>query len=390
MPSLYGTSGYGSPTKIEESIRRRRRREPRSLSKSLGYRSPRAKKWATNRVVDSILNKGYAGYDGEQGRVVNTILSRGERQGATQHEKLAALETGLTEANLRNPNHGDRDSVGFRQERSHYGSAAERMNVDAAATRLFSEMQSVQGRDLLSPGQLAQTVQRSAYPERYDQRQGEANSLLAEWDRRTKGGLDKAIASSDRVPRGGAKATPQLEARRAVLSNIPKAFRDEGRHDERTPAENTRVGGSATSDHLTTNPGSYAADLPADDEMAQEIASSLGMKGHTGYQTVTRDGIRYQMIWRAPDHYDHVHFGAKEVDSGPVPASGTYYAGGPGELTGLVDTVGAELEGSNGLKGLRRLSKLYGELPENVEDLPPEEALTIGEQLWEEFLAQMA
>ena len=227
MPGLWGH--YGAPPRpedeweapvAEDAYTGRRRRRRRSLGRSLGSPSPVARRWARRGVVGSLLNQGYAGYDGEQGQVINTILARSERQGVGEQEQLAALETGLTEANLRNPNYGDRDSIGFRQERVGHGTVqsdalarghsvnAERLNVDAAATRLFSEMQSVGNRDLLTPGQLAQTVQRSAYPDRYDQRQGEASSLLAEWDRRTKGGLDKAIAATDVVPKGAAKATP--------------------------------------------------------------------------------------------------------------------------------------------------------------------------------------
>ena len=50
--------------------------------------------------------------------------------GAKRSELIAALMTSIVEAGGSNPAGGDRDSVGWRQERGHYGSVAERMNVD--------------------------------------------------------------------------------------------------------------------------------------------------------------------------------------------------------------------------------------------------------------------
>ena len=113
--------------------------------------------------------------------------------------------------------------------------------------------------------------------------------------------------------------------RQDVLSAIPKEYRSEGRGDKRTPAENAAVGGSATSDHLTGQT-SFAADLPADNNLAIKIAKNLGMEGHTGIQEVVKDGVRYQMIWQAAGHYDHVHLGARPADG----AVGTSSSGASG------------------------------------------------------------
>jgi len=122
----------------------------------------------------------------KQRRVAKHIYDVGRRRGESRKEILAAIETALTEANLGNPSYGDRDSVGWRQERSHYGSRGKRMNVRGAANRFYDETSKANPRRYRTAGQLAQAVQRSAFPERYDQREGEAKRILR-WLRKTYG-----------------------------------------------------------------------------------------------------------------------------------------------------------------------------------------------------------
>lgn len=110
-------------------------------------------------------------------------------------------------------------------------------------------------------------------------------------------------------------------SQRAVLEVIPKGVRPEGRGDKRTPAENAAVGGSPTSDHLTTNTNTYAADLPPNDAVARKIAARLGMESYTGTNEVVKDGYRYQLIWRDAGHYDHIHLGAEWVGPGATETS---------------------------------------------------------------------
>lgn len=117
------------------------------------------------------------------------------------------------------------------------------------------------------------------------------------------------------------KKGPWEGAQRAVLSVVPKAVRSEGRGDKRTPEENASVGGATASDHLTTNTGSYAADLPPDDAVARKIAKRLGMASHTGTNEVTKNGYRYQLIWQDAGHYDHIHLGAQWTGEGASPSA---------------------------------------------------------------------
>lgn len=138
----------------------------------------------------------------------------------------------------------------------------------------------------------------------------------------------KAILKGGTVvkdPKAGEKDKPSKADQRwggavgAIHAVLPKKYWPDARGDKRTPAENAAVGGSPTSDHLTTNTNSFGADLPADDNLAKQIADKLGLPSHTGLQTIDKDGVRYQLIWQAEGHYDHVHLGAEILDPSKAP-----------------------------------------------------------------------
>jgi hypothetical protein len=87
---------------------------------------------------------------------------------------------------------------------------------------------------------------------------------------------------------------------------------------KRTPAENKRVGGSATSDHLTTHTTTAARDFPtfSGEDDARALAKSMGFKS---WRPNSFDGFtfsagghsfRVQILWGAAiNHSDHVHVG---------------------------------------------------------------------------------
>lgn len=90
------------------------------------------------------------------------------------------VATGLVESNLQNLPGGDRDSVGVFQQRPSqgWGSIQECMNVLHAAGSFFRKFPP-NWRSMV-PGDVAQSVQRSAFPAKYQQRMGEARGLVAQ------------------------------------------------------------------------------------------------------------------------------------------------------------------------------------------------------------------
>lgn len=122
-----------------------------------------------------------AGLDAEQAQVLSTVLRVGKKRGATKKEMLAAVETAIQESGIRNLGYGDADSSGWRQERAMYYPTGKMgpQNVKASANRFFDESISDANRGAgMTAGQLAQAIQASAYPDRYDERKGEAVPLL--------------------------------------------------------------------------------------------------------------------------------------------------------------------------------------------------------------------
>ena len=117
--------------------------------------------------------RGISGLDKEQQRVAAIIVRVGRAQGATWKQIVAAIATGLVEAQLRNVKHGDRDSLGVFQQRASWGSRRSRLNVHQSARRFFERAKKADKRGM-SMGELAQAVQRSAHPERYGQQRGRA------------------------------------------------------------------------------------------------------------------------------------------------------------------------------------------------------------------------
>ncbi len=113
----------------------------------------------------------------EQRKVLNAIVTRGQRRGASPMEIKAAVEIGLVETNLRNLPGGDRDSAGWRQERASL--YKDPTNLTASVDRVYKEMRAVRGR-YGNAGELAAAVQRPAaqYRARYGQRGAEAERLL--------------------------------------------------------------------------------------------------------------------------------------------------------------------------------------------------------------------
>jgi hypothetical protein len=114
------------------------------------------------------------GWSSEQIRNARTIVQVGKRMRATPRQILAALEAALVESNVRNLSYGDRDSVGVFQQRPSQGWKGLR-NVSAAAREFFQHAKGIRAKG--TAGELAQRVQRSAFPNRYHARRGDAQRL---------------------------------------------------------------------------------------------------------------------------------------------------------------------------------------------------------------------
>jgi hypothetical protein len=135
-----------------------------------------------------------------------TAFEEARRLKATPKVMLSLFEAGLVESGMRNLNYGADDSLGYLQQRPSQGWPSP-MNVSVATrsyvTRALTNEKKNPG---YSAGKLAQSVQRSAYPDRYDQREKEAKALLDKVS--TSAGVDPSIWIPVPGPLGGTIPIP--------------------------------------------------------------------------------------------------------------------------------------------------------------------------------------
>ncbi|HEY5990539.1 MAG TPA: hypothetical protein VIV12_29730 [Streptosporangiaceae bacterium] len=124
------------------------------------------------------LVASFGGFTGgaASGNVIRLALAQAKRMAASFKVALALIEAGIVESGLRNLPYGDRDSLGFLQQRPSQG-WAHPMNISYASWDFLRRAIPIQGR-YSTAGRLAQAVQRSAFPARYDMQQARALGIL--------------------------------------------------------------------------------------------------------------------------------------------------------------------------------------------------------------------
>ena len=107
------------------------------------------------------------------------IVAVGESLGVPSRGRIIALATALVESELANLTYGDRDSLGLFQQRPSqgWGSPEQVLNPVYAATAFYQRLVATPQWLVGPPGEIAQSVQRSAYPDRYGQRMAEAATI---------------------------------------------------------------------------------------------------------------------------------------------------------------------------------------------------------------------
>jgi hypothetical protein len=121
-----------------------------------------------------------ADLDAQQLGTVATIVDVGKQRQVPPLAWQVAIQAGMTESGLRNLDHGDRDSVGIFQMRPSmgWGSLAQLMDPTYEVNKFFDVLLAVPGWNMMRPGQAAQAVERSAFPDRYNNFEALAVELL--------------------------------------------------------------------------------------------------------------------------------------------------------------------------------------------------------------------
>jgi hypothetical protein len=116
----------------------------------------------------------------EQKDNIRAVLDKGHELGVSDKVLTAAVETIIVESTAHNYPGGDRDSVGLFQQRASWGSFDERHDPKTAAGKFYTRAVNYSTvHPDVATGNLAQKVQVSAFPDRYAQREAEANAAVS-------------------------------------------------------------------------------------------------------------------------------------------------------------------------------------------------------------------
>lgn len=107
--------------------------------------------------------------DQQQRANVALIISVGRQRHLDPLAWQVAVQAAMTESGLRNLEHGDRDSLGLFQMRPSqgWGTAEQVTDPTYEANKFYDVLLTVHGWQNMTPGNAAQRVERSAFPQRY-------------------------------------------------------------------------------------------------------------------------------------------------------------------------------------------------------------------------------
>lgn len=110
-----------------------------------------------------------ASLEGSQREIVSLIIKIGKERGMSPRAWQIAIQAGMTESRLENVTYGDRDSLGIFQMRPSmgWGTPEQVTHPPYQVNKFYDVLEEVSGWKHMRPGEAAQAVERSAFPDRY-------------------------------------------------------------------------------------------------------------------------------------------------------------------------------------------------------------------------------
>lgn len=165
----------------------------------------------------------------EQAENAATIAAVGVRRGLPARAVSIALATAYQESKIRNLDHGDRDSLGLFQQRPSMGwGTPEQLQDPYYATNAFyDELVKIDGFREMRITEAAQAVQRSGFPEAYEDHAEDARALASALTGYSPGGRFSCVVRTDsdlvlERPRANG-LTPRADA---VRRDVERAYGD--------------------------------------------------------------------------------------------------------------------------------------------------------------------
>lgn len=124
------------------------------------------------------LSGNPASWSDEQATIAKTAIAVGKSMGIPQHGWVVAIAAGWQESRLRNLTYGDRDSLGWLQQRASWGTVTQRMQPAYQARKFYQALRKVPGWQALPVTVAAQRVQVSGFPDAYAQWETRARQMV--------------------------------------------------------------------------------------------------------------------------------------------------------------------------------------------------------------------
>ncbi|MFL6060423.1 MAG: hypothetical protein ACJ72E_04255 [Marmoricola sp.] len=117
----------------------------------------------------------------EQGRNAALIAAIGVQRGLPARAVSIALATAYQESKIRNLAGGDRDSIGLFQQRPSqgWGTPAQIRDEHYSINKFYEALEKIHGYETMRITEAAQEVQRSGYPEAYEEHAPDARALAS-------------------------------------------------------------------------------------------------------------------------------------------------------------------------------------------------------------------
>lgn len=160
----------------------------------------------------------------EQAQHAATIAGVAVRRGLPARAVTIALATAYQESNLRNLDHGDRDSLGLFQQRPSqgWGSQAQVRDPVHATTKFYDALVRIDDYRNLAVTEAAQRVQRSAFPRAYADHEADARVLASALTGNSPAALACTVPGGSYAAQqpGASGLTPRAAAVRRSLEGV--------------------------------------------------------------------------------------------------------------------------------------------------------------------------
>jgi hypothetical protein len=163
-------------------------------------------------------------FDPEQMSNAATITAIALKRGLPARAATIAIATAIQESKLRNIQYGDRDSIGLFQQRPSqgWGTVEQILDPEYSTNAFYDALVKVKGYESMPITQVAQKVQRSAYPEAYADHEGEGRAIASALSGHSPGGLGCRIGAPEK-PADVALITKQLTAEYALTAKASRS-----------------------------------------------------------------------------------------------------------------------------------------------------------------------